>query len=249
MTKNLLPVYAVATSSCIDTVHRKVKIGNILNYVPKRSLKTYWVESLHKIYGSSSGSAIIYGVSRRGHQLYVAPRRGSQIICGITSGSPIIWWYRSCHSITNQQYLHIITTAQNVITFFPHMYRNITIPVHNTHIYSSSLAAKTHNFEVRFTPIFFSNHASVNAWIEVSDWQEAQNLMHGYCMIVVCSKPRTWLPENYWSVRYGWLARVTKGSWCKEDFQQWITNPFMIFSFKILNLFSDYTSCSVIGAS
>jgi hypothetical protein len=41
-------------------------------------------------------------------------------------------------------------TVQNGITFFPYMCHNVTIPDHTSHINSTLLAAKTHNFEVRF---------------------------------------------------------------------------------------------------
>ena len=182
--------------------------------MPRRSLKIY-IEQSHYLK---------YMVLRRCHHLYMGYHvRGHQLY----GGTVVALYYNP----TVPPYNNYCTKCYHI---FSHMYHNRTIPVHKPHIYSTSLAAKTHNFEVRFTPRFYKNHASVNAWIVVSDWYVAQNLVHGYCMIVVCSKPRAWLSENHWTVRSEWLARVTL-DWKEVNFQQWITNPVLIFSFKTLN--------------
>lgn len=61
--------------------------------------------SLHKVYGSSSGSPIIYGVSHQGspmwyqvqgHKLYVVSRRGHQLYGGtvvVTTNNPTVPTY------------------------------------------------------------------------------------------------------------------------------------------------------------
>jgi len=103
--------FATGLCSCNFFLVSTLCTGNILNYVPRRSLKIhieyshyikytvlrrghqlcmgYHVEG-HQLYmGYHVGGHQLYVASRRGHQLYVVPSRGHQLYGGPVVVTPL----------------------------------------------------------------------------------------------------------------------------------------------------------------